>query len=445
MPFNNRIRLPFKLARAQFPEVRNAFTKANGEVKVLSVTVSKTYQGETDWLPEKWHQRLRLAMAHDRIIYEGENYIGEIAGDGDYAIEWQEDLNYPTAKAAFQVRVTPFDATNSNCSTLVELSQVSLEDDTFPAPLDEGGSYNLNLATNDSICCYPALFELVSYNSDYLTAATVDPATGVLSVTLGTGLVEANGLLLATYRVTCPNGGYDEANVFADINGTVEGCLAPLGVAMGSAAPNELFFTWVVPTPAPANGYDWDIRKASAPGVIVQSDTAQVDSEILVTGLEPNTTYIFNVRSNCGDSFSNYITMTGSTTPYTTSCGSYQIGYNNGSGIPSQSANIAVRECDGVVRNHLVYNMQTKIVCADQTAPGTPVQITGPAGTTVTYGGICGEAMCQTFLNEQDAPIFVQYLDCPGNLQTHSLEIGESICAQMVMVGDDNLTITGPC
>lgn len=392
MAFNNRIRLPFKLTRPQFPEERNVFRKANGEVKVLSVIVRKTYQGETDWFPEKWHQRLRLALAHDHVVYEGEKYVGEISGDGEYAIEWQEERDYPTAKAAFQVQVTPFDATNTNCKMLAEVVQLNLVDDTFPEPLQENTEYSIMLSDNDSVCCFPAVFSVTDYNADYIAGYNIVQETGELMIFMKTGLVSANGLKLMTYRVTCPNGGYDEANVFGNVEGTIEGCLAPLDLVLQSASPTELTFAWTPPTPSPANGYDWDIRKSSAPGVVVQSGIERPLADIIIASLEPNTQYIFQVRGNCGDgSYSNYINITASTTPFAGTCGQYRLNYNNGSGIPSQFGNIAVRECDGVVRPHLVYNMQSKFVCALQSAPGSPVQITGPAGTSVNYLGLCGE------------------------------------------------------
>lgn len=389
MAFKNRIRLPMKITRPQFPEERQSFRKANGQVKTLSVVVRKTYEGETDYLPELWHQRLKIALAHDTVIIEGEKYIGEVAQDGEYTIDWPDFMDYPTAKAEFTVQVTPFDATNANCQSCEEALQLSLEDDTFPDPLEEEETYGLNLSENDSICCYPAAFSLQSYNADYLSAATLNPATGELSVTLKDGLVSANGLLLATYRVTCPNGGYDEANVYANVSGSTSGCLAPPSISKGGTTTTSVTLHWTDPGYAPAGGYDWEIRTVANPGVIVQSGNTSLLT-VTISSLDPNTAYTFYVRSNCGEGdTSNQISTTVTTLPESEVCGSYEVGYNNGSGNPSESANISVRGCDGIVRVALVYNMSSVIVCAQQTSPGNPVQITGPAGTSINYVGLC--------------------------------------------------------
>jgi hypothetical protein len=72
MSFLNRFRLPLKITRAQFPIAREVFTKSNGETVVLSAVISKTYQGETDFLPEKLHERIVVALSHDTVNIEGE-------------------------------------------------------------------------------------------------------------------------------------------------------------------------------------------------------------------------------------------------------------------------------------------------------------------------------------------------------------------------------------
>jgi len=138
---------------------------------------------ETDWFPEQWHQQLKVALAHDEIRIEGERYLGDISQEGDYQIEWQDSpLRYPTAKAGVKVQVTPFDATNSNCVSCIDALQLSVADDElqglYGEPLQEDEDYAIDAAENDEICCYPAVFSLVSFNTDYLDAASIDPATG---------------------------------------------------------------------------------------------------------------------------------------------------------------------------------------------------------------------------------------------------------------------------
>lgn len=331
MPFSNRIRLSFELKRPQFPEEKNSFRKANGVTQTLSVVIRKVYEGNTDFWPEIWHQRFKIALAHDNVSVEGDRYLGAISQDGDYTINWPDFLDYPTGPAEFKAEVTPFDATNSNCQTCEEATQLTLVDDDA-GTLDEDTDYDINAADNDTICCYPAVFSLTSFNSDYLDSATIDPDTGVISAHTGTGLTEANGVVIATYRVTCPNGGYDEADVYADIAGTVPGCLAPTNLEVTDVSTNELTYEW----DAPGVGlfsYYWEIYIGSGPiGSPVQTGTLTMTSDETVTvfGLDPATEYYFQIRQDCGATDSNFVSVVTETAVESANCGSYTVTYDTG-------------------------------------------------------------------------------------------------------------------
>lgn len=393
MAFVNRVRLAFELKKAQFPEERKDFRKANGVTKTLSVIVRKTYQGSTDFWPELWHQRFKIALAHDNIRVEGDRYLGDIAQDGDYSINWPDFLDFPTAPAEFKVNVTPFDATNSNCQTCEEASQLTLTDDQATGiygALQEGTDYTVEAADNDTICCFPAVFSLTSFNSDYLTSASIN-ATGLLSFHTGTGLTEVNGLLIATYRVTCPNGNYDEANVYADISGSVAGCLAPTDLAAVTAGPDYIQFSWVEPFNDAS--YEWEIYAGSSPvGSPVQTGLVDITEGTTVTGLDPAATYYFQVRTVCASANSIWVGIIKKTAPESDICGEYNVFFNNGSGIPADSSVVRYRDCNGDIQATVVYNNSAVLVCALQTSPGSPVYITGTAGgsgLTITYIGLC--------------------------------------------------------
>src|ERR1700749_4669286 len=102
MRFSNRIRLPFKLHKPQFLEDANRYRKANGVTVTLSVVVRKVYEGLTDSIPEKLHERLKIALVHDSVQVEGDKYVGVITQEGDYQIEWQDFLSYPLAQGKFK-------------------------------------------------------------------------------------------------------------------------------------------------------------------------------------------------------------------------------------------------------------------------------------------------------------------------------------------------------
>lgn len=382
-----------QLHSAQFPEERQVFRKANGVTKTLSVVVRKTYEVETDFIPEMWHQRLKIALAHDNISWEGDRYLGGVTQDGDYNIQWPEGvLHYPTAKAECKVQVTPFDATNSNCQTCEEASQLDLVDDAVTAlygePLEEDTDYTASLADNDLICCYPAVFSLVSFNSDYLTTATINAATGVLSIHTAEDLVSVNGLLIATYRVTCPNGGYDEANVYADIEGTIVGCLAPTDLQVVSQSPTAIQYSWVEPFNDAT--YYYELYEGSLPvGTPLYSGTIDIFETVTVVGLDPNTEYYFQIRTVCYGSESNFIGVASSTIPESNICGQYEVCIDNGTGNPASSRTITWRDCNSELQSQNVFNLSCVLICALQTSPGVPVYINAAPFGTITYVSLC--------------------------------------------------------
>lgn len=392
MAYRNRIRLPLQLHSAQFPEERQIFRKANGQTQTMSVTVRKTYELETDYMPEHWHQRLKIALAHDEVIVEGERYLGAIAQEGDYNIEWPDGvLHYPTAKAGVKVQVTPFDATNANCQTCEEVSQLDLENDEATGiygALQEDQDYSVSTADNDSICCYPAVFSITSFNSDYLTSASIDPSTGEFSFHTGTGLASGNGIIIATYRVTCPDGSYDEANITADIEGSEPAaCLQATGLTLEVVSTDSLGFVWTPPTPTP-DGYQWELYLGSLPiGTPVATGTVTLPQTDAIEGLDPGTEYYFQIRSVCGEGYSSWAGIIASTIEGSSSCGEYVITNNNTS--PPGFRNITYTNCAGVEVTTPVINQNILYICALQYDAGDPVQINTPLGVIVNYTTLC--------------------------------------------------------
>lgn len=393
MPFSNRVRLPMQLHSAQFPEERTVFRKANGVTKTLSVVIRHTYEVETDFMPELWHRRLKIALGHDNISWEGDHYLGDVAQDGDYNIQWPDGvLHYPTAKAECKVQVTPFDATNSNCQTCEEATQLELLDDTvtseiYGGNLQEDEDYTGDLADNDLICCYPAVFSLVSFNSDYLTSATINATTGVLSIHTGIDLVSANGILIATYRVACPNGGYDDANVYADFDGTIPGCLAPTNLEVTGVDSDAISYSWDAPEGGTLTYY-WEIYEGSGPvGSPVQTGTTSLTT-IEVAALDPDTEYYFQIRQNCYGSNSNFIDTTESTSADSGNCGEYTAEFNSG-GSPGDFAFVTYEKCTGGPLTIFIPYGSSRIFCMFQTAPGIPFSFTSSVPVDLIYNGLC--------------------------------------------------------
>lgn len=387
MPFTNRVRLPIQLHSAQFPEERNVFRKANGATQTLSVVVRKQYELETDYLPEKWHERLKMALAHDTVILEGERYLGEISQDGDYNIEWPDGvLHYPTAKAGVTVQVTPFEATNDNCQTCEEATQLDLENDTIEVVEDE--EYIVDVADNDSICCYPATFSITSFNSDYLSSATIDPETGVVTMQSNADLTSINGVVLVTYRVTCPNGGYDEANIIGNVTGSTPGCLAPTSLSHTAPTGFTHSFSWTDDPENPVLEYYYEIYEGSEPvGTPIVTGTVDANSISDIPGFTPGEDYYFQIRSVCEDDITSNFVGLAFTQPATgVSCGSYSI-YNGD--IGSAFKNFTYTDCSGNKVSSPLFALNTMFICALETSPGVYASIAVPPLFTITYNEPC--------------------------------------------------------
>lgn len=388
MPFKNRIRLPFYLSKPQFPMERSVFRKANGETKVLSVVVRSTYQGETDYLPADWHRKLAIALAHDQVTIEGDKYIGNVALDGDYQIDWQEFLDYPAAKSTFQIQVTPFNATNSNCVSCSQISQLSLEDDTVPGEIGDGGEAEINVFDNDSICCYPPVAELVYVNESFIENANITNE-GIFSFNAINPVPSESNVKIATYRVTCEDGSYDEADVYASFNGSGEAtCCQPSGLDYNE----ELnLISWLTSC-EPSGGFNYDFRLASNPGVPIFS--GNVAGDIIGINVPPEIIeapgdYIFTIYADCGATQSDTSTLNFTIESPAGECYGFDAGYNAVTG--PANAIFSYMNCAGDVVNTSVARFTTKRVCALVDESNNPVFWSADQpSTTFVPASACG-------------------------------------------------------
>lgn len=374
MPFRNRVRLPVKLTAPQYTEEREVYRRADGVSITQSVVIHKIYEGSTDFLNEILHERLKIALAHDEVVFENDKYFGDVAQIGAYDINWQEKFDYPFATAKFKAEVSPFNASNSNCQTCEEATQLNLVDDTYPSPLAEGSTTLINAIANDDICCYPVVFSITTFNADFVSAMSIN-LSGVVSTTLKTPLQDSAGIKLGTYRATCANGGYDEADIFADIDGSIAGCLAPHDLTATIILNDGANLAWMAPYPAPSGGYHWQIYKTSNLGLVVFEGDTMTLGHLFTAVLEPGTEYIFFVRSICASSVSNYISVQFTTTGAEgTVCGRYNVFYNNPT-EPGTTAVVTYTDCTGIDQSKIVPNGISRDICALENSPGNPVKV----------------------------------------------------------------------
>lgn len=391
MAFKNRIRLPFYVTRPQFPREANIFRRADGSTKVQSVIIRKVFEGETDNLPKEIHERLLIALSHDDVTIEGRYYLGGISLEGDYDIDWTKFLDYPLAKSAFKVQVTPFNYSNDNCQTCEEVSQVVCVDDNI-GTVDEDETVTVHPLVNDFICCKPVVISLISYNTNYLDSCIISGNDIIIHAK--PSLPDATGVVLLTYRAQCPNGSYDEANVIGDINGTDPApvCNAPYNLFVQNISDVHVTIGFTIDGGGDTLDHiQWTLYAASDLINPLQTGVASTaDLNVVVTGLTPNTAYRFYMQSFCSASMSGAIYIDFTTDPSDAggTCGQYNVFY---SAFPANFGIVTYIDCNGTEQSLFIQGSTSILICALQSSPGAPVELitTGGGDFTITYFGLC--------------------------------------------------------
>lgn len=111
----NRVRLSFHLSRPQYLDEEEVYIRSGGDIDVLSSVTKKEFEGETDFMPDELHERLKIALSSDAVRVESSKYTGGIRKNGNYQIEW-DDENEGEAPASFKAFATPYNVRNSNCA-----------------------------------------------------------------------------------------------------------------------------------------------------------------------------------------------------------------------------------------------------------------------------------------------------------------------------------------
>lgn len=383
---NNRIRLPFYLRQPQFPSERNVFRTATGVSKVLSVSVRNTYQGVTDQMDKDIHQWLVIALSHDNVSIEDKRLVSGVALDGDYSIEWQDFLDYPLGQATFQVQVTPFNQFNDNCQTCEEATQLSLVDDTFVYPVNEGEEATISVFDNDSICCSPITAEIVTFDTNYVQSASIDAETGIVTIQMKATTPNGTNIDLVTYRVTCPNGGYDDADVFGDVVGSEEACLPPSGLSYAhipqtefSTESEEISFT-----ESGADSYEWILYECSDLSTPIDSGTVTESPIIILPALEPGSCFVISIRSVCDSQTSGYVSLEFTTPGVESNCGRFEVTANDGT-FDREAYECTYMDCNGVIQNRAIVNLSTRTVCMLVTSVNNPVFFNSDPQITYEY------------------------------------------------------------
>lgn len=362
-----RIRLPFYLKQPQFPVESTVFRKSNGESKVLSLVMRNTYQGETDQMSKELLERLAVALAHDTVSIEGDAIFSNVTLEGSLQIEWVDFLDYQKGKGTFTVNVTPYDVSNSNCQSCQEASQLSLVDDSL-GTYGDGEAFSQSVVGNDSICCFPATFELTWFNTDYVASASID-TDGVLSVVLVDPVPSINGVKIATYRVTCPDGAYDEADVYVNLDGTGDVCEPPANLQITDITDTGATMTFDDPGGAYFFAY-WlyTCEDLSTPvhNAVISTNSVTWDD------LESGQCYKLVIHRVCNDISSENVEVEFTTTAPSELCGRFQITADDGT-LGSDQYQYSYTNCSGALTSAHLANLAVTTKCMMMDSFNNPI------------------------------------------------------------------------
>lgn len=105
--------MPINLYSPQFKQEDKVYTKRNGEQVVLFASITKEYEGETDYIPMEWHEKILMALSCDEVYINGE----KVTKSGNYEIDHENytysDCGIKLMKATFKV-TTNVTQRNSN-------------------------------------------------------------------------------------------------------------------------------------------------------------------------------------------------------------------------------------------------------------------------------------------------------------------------------------------
>lgn len=71
----NSVRIPCILFKPAYEEDKTSYTDSNGKSRVLFADVRKKYTLQTDYLPEAWHDKIKVALTHDVVTFDSIEYV----------------------------------------------------------------------------------------------------------------------------------------------------------------------------------------------------------------------------------------------------------------------------------------------------------------------------------------------------------------------------------
>ncbi len=111
---NEIITIPIRLSAAQYTQSDKIYETRNGDQIVLYATINKEYEGETDYIPEAWHEKIVTALSCDEVYINGERVTKSDSYEIDQENYTYADCGIRLTRATFKVK-TNVVKRNSNC------------------------------------------------------------------------------------------------------------------------------------------------------------------------------------------------------------------------------------------------------------------------------------------------------------------------------------------
>lgn len=108
-----RIMLPILLKNPQYKQEDKVYTKRNGEQVVLFANITKEYEGETDYIPMEWHEKILMALSCDEVYINGERVTKSNTYEIDHDNYTYSDCGIKLMRATFKM-TTNVTQRNSN-------------------------------------------------------------------------------------------------------------------------------------------------------------------------------------------------------------------------------------------------------------------------------------------------------------------------------------------
>lgn len=108
------IALPIRISKPQYKQTDKIYENRNGEQIVLYATINKEYEGETDYIPDEWHEKIVTALSCDEVYINDERVTKSDSYEIDQDNYTYSDCGIRLTRATFKVK-TNVTQRNSNC------------------------------------------------------------------------------------------------------------------------------------------------------------------------------------------------------------------------------------------------------------------------------------------------------------------------------------------